>query len=93
MKETELSVIQKYIKIAEESYKDNKNPAEGDTKRIAGELYEELFGWRDAQPERALQRPVEYNLVEIFNELKFGRKAADQKFLQKCIEELNIYET
>ena len=51
-------------------------------------LYNDLFGWRDSQPERPLQRPVCYSLTDIFKELKFGRPADDQKFLDKCIKKL-----
>lgn len=38
--------------------------------------------------ERPLQRPAAYHLIDIFKELKFGRPAEDQKFLDKCIKEL-----
>lgn len=86
--ETELEIIEKQIGIAADCYKDNKTPADDTLKNISQTLYDNLFGWRDAQPERPLQRPVKYNLVEIFKELKFGRPSEDQIFLQKCIENL-----
>mgnify|MGYP006330081153 FL=1 len=35
-----------------------------------------------------LQEPVKHSLIDIFKELKFGRPAESQKYLQKCIEEL-----
>ena len=87
--ETELSVIKEYIKIAEESYQDQKTPEVGNSKKIANELYNKLFGWRDAQSERALQRPSANTLTDLFRELKFGRTGEDQKFLDKCIDEIN----
>ena len=35
-----------------------------------------------------LQTPVKYNLVEVLTELKFGRSAKDQQFLDLCISTL-----
>ncbi len=35
-----------------------------------------------------LREPVKHSLIDIFKELKFGRPAESQKYLQKCIEEL-----
>ena len=40
-----------------------------------------------------LNAPVDYSLIEIFKELKFGRPAASQKYLQKCIEQLERWES
>jgi hypothetical protein len=51
--ETELSIIKNYVQIAEQFYTDGKNPAQGDVEKLSRELYGELFGYRDAQPERA----------------------------------------
>ena len=38
--------------------------------------------------ERPLSCPITHDLIDIFYELKFGRPSEDQKFLQKCINEL-----
>lgn len=35
-----------------------------------------------------LREPIKHSLIDIFKELKFGRTSASQKYLQKCIEEL-----
>ena len=35
-----------------------------------------------------LLAPAKYHLIEIFEELKRGRPAASQKYLQKCIDEM-----
>ena len=43
---------------------------------------------RTTQKESPLKRPANHNLIEIFKELKFGRPAASQKYLDKCIKEL-----
>lgn len=40
------------------------------------------------QSESPLKRPANHNLIEIFKELKFGRPAASQKYLDNCIKEL-----
>lgn len=36
-----------------------------------------------------LTNPSEHTLQELFAELKFGRPSASQKYLDKCIAELN----
>jgi len=36
-----------------------------------------------------LNKPIIYSLSEIFKQLKFGRTAKDQKFLDKCLKKLN----
>ena len=86
---TELDVIKEAIIEAADCYQNNKTPEVGTFDRISNKLYNDLFSYRDNQPERPLQRPVNYNLVDIFKELKFGRPAEDQKFLDKCISELD----
>ena len=40
------------------------------------------------QKENPLKRPSAHSLIDIFTELKFGRPAAEQKYLDKCIDEL-----
>lgn len=40
------------------------------------------------EKENPLKRPSAHSLIDIFKELKFGRPAADQKYLAKCIAEL-----
>ena len=42
----------------------------------------------DTEKENPLKRPSAHSLIDIFKELKFGRPAADQKYLAKCIVEL-----
>ena len=42
----------------------------------------------DTEKENPLKRPSAHSLIDIFKELKFGRPAADQKYLAKCITEL-----
>lgn len=39
-------------------------------------------------PDNPLSRPANYDLETLFRELKFGRPAASQKYLDKCIEGL-----
>ena len=39
-----------------------------------------------------LTRPAAHTLQELFAELKFGRPAASQEYLDKCIAELNEQE-
>jgi hypothetical protein len=36
-----------------------------------------------------LKNPIIHSLSEIFKQLKFGRTAKDQKFLDKCLKKLN----
>jgi len=84
--ETKLEMIEKQITIASDCYKDGKTPADDTLKNISQDLYDNLFGWKDSQPERPLQKPVAYSLVDIFKELKYGRPARDQIFLQECID-------
>src|SRR3990167_6359422 len=38
--------------------------------------------------ERVLDRPANHHLIDIFKELKFGRPAASQQYLEECIKEL-----
>lgn len=37
-----------------------------------------------------LHEPVKHTLIDIFKELKFGRVSASQKYLEKCIKELEF---
>lgn len=37
-----------------------------------------------------LHEPVKHSLIDIFKELKFGRTSASQKYLEKCIKELDF---
>ena len=90
--ETEHSVILKHINAAVELYVYNKTPAVGDLEKIGNNLYNDLFGYRDSHPERPRNCPVKYSLTELFNDLKYGRTCVDQKYLQKCIEELLLNE-
>ncbi len=39
--------------------------------------------------ESPLRRQANYSLQDIFRELKYGRPAEDQKYLDKCIEKLD----
>jgi hypothetical protein len=38
--------------------------------------------------ENVLSAPANYDLATLFAELKFGRPAESQKYLDKCIEEI-----
>lgn len=53
---------------------------------MSKKLYEELFSWRDNAPVRKLSAPSRYHLIELFEELKFSRPGADQKYLNKLIK-------
>ena len=44
----------------------------------------------EEKPARALDAPANHNLQDCLQELKAGRKANQQKFLDECIEKLNI---
>lgn len=37
-----------------------------------------------------LHEPIKHSLIDIFKELKFGRVSASQKYLEKCIKELEF---
>lgn len=57
---------------------------------ILGATLEIGKGYQLNQPKvRPLQAPANHTLQECLAELKFGRPAAGQKFLDKCIAELN----
>ena len=78
---SELARIKKYIDKAVEFHTDSKMSSESE--KLANELYDSLFAYRDMQPERPLERSVEYGFIDIFKELKFGRTVDDQRYLQK----------
>ena len=82
-------IISNIIEQAMKSYKDGRTPDNMMKSRLTSELYNELFSYRDNKEERPLDRAVEYSLQEIFAELKFGRPVNSQKYLEKCIQELN----
>lgn len=65
------------------------NLSETDINILTEDLYKSLFGFRDSRKESPLDRPSAYPLQVIFEELKYGRPAASQQYLQKCIDELN----
>jgi hypothetical protein len=69
-------------------YSDGKTPADDEIMEWYKQAYDKLFGYRDSH-QTVLSAPQRHNLVEVFKELKFGRPAEDQKFLQKCIEKLS----
>ena len=48
-------------------------------------LYNDLFDYKDLHKDRILNKPLKHNLEDIFNELKFGRTAEDQIFLDLCV--------
>lgn len=53
------------------------------------ELQHENVHTADSKPiELKLHAPARYSLAECLAELKFGRTASDQQFLQECIEKL-----
>jgi hypothetical protein len=82
---TELDVI--YDTLLEVSK--NKEITENELKIMSDDLYHTLFDYRDAHADSPLKKPVCYSLIDIFKELKFGRPAESQIYLQKCIDELN----
>ena len=46
----------------------------------------------DTQKENPLKRPSAHSLIDIFKELKFGRTAESQQYLQECIEFLEQFD-
>ena len=87
---TEKDYIKDAILKARQFHFDGKTPSDVDVEKLENELYDNLFGYRDSKKESPLDRPSAYHLIDIFKELKFGRPAASQQYLQKCIEELEI---
>jgi beta-xylosidase len=47
---------------------------------------------KEMEHKNPLTNPAEHTLQELFAELKFGRPAASQEYLDKCIAELNEQE-
>ena len=66
-----------------------KEITEDELKLLSDDLYKKLFEYRDTHADSPLKKPACYSLVDIFKELKFGRPAESQRYLQKCIDELN----
>ena len=58
----------------------------------ADEMVNNKYNYPEKRAERILDAPLKYNLIDIFKELKFGRPAKSQQYLQKCIEELETQE-
>jgi len=92
MDETELEIINYFLKQASNQYKDNKTPAEGDLEDMGIKLYDTLFGYRDNKPELPRDNPLKYSLIEIFEDLKFGRPANQQHQLTEFINILKKQE-
>tara|TARA_R110000744_G_scaffold53027_4_gene113437 strand:+ start:980 stop:1282 length:303 start_codon:yes stop_codon:yes gene_type:complete len=86
--ESEIQIIERYVKSAYLHSRGTSCYPECLLKDISKKLYDNLFEWRGSRQERPLDRPVKYNLIDIFNELKFGRTSEDQKFLKKCVKKL-----
>ncbi len=55
---------------------------------LCNELYDNLFAFRDSKKPSPLDAPNNYHLIDIFKELKSGRPAASQRFLDDCINQL-----
>ena len=85
---TEKDYIKDAILKARQLHFDGKTPSDLDVEKVENDLYDNLFGYRDSKKESPLDRPSAYHLIDIFKELKFGRTQKIQKYLQKCIEEL-----
>jgi hypothetical protein len=66
-----------------------KEITEDELKLLSDDLYKKLFEYRDTHADSPLKKPACYSLVDIFKELKFGRPAESQRYLQKCIDELS----
>lgn len=47
---------------------------------------------KKAKKPTPLSHPVRFHLIDIFKELKFGRPAASQNYLDRCIKELEQQE-
>lgn len=90
---TEKDYIKDAILKARQFHFDGKTPSDADVEKLENELYDNLFGYRDSKKESPLNRPSAYHLIDIFKELKFGRPAPSQQYLQKCIEELEADNT
>lgn len=86
--QTEIELIETAIEEASTAYQDGNTPDDERINRLSDKLYDDLYGYRDRQPERLLDRPVLHNLYDIFKQLKFGRTAADQTFLGECMDGL-----
>lgn len=83
--------FEKVVQIIDEARKlhfDNKTPSDIDVEKFYKYAYDKLFGYRDSH-QTVLSAPQIHNLVEVFKELKFGRPAEDQRFLQECIQLLD----
>lgn len=88
--ESNMDIIEKQITIASQCYQDGKTPADDTLSTISETLYRNLFGKAiDKSEERPLNRPVGYDLITLFKELKFGRPTADQAYLDTCIKDLD----
>lgn len=85
---TEKEIIENCLFRARQLHFDGNTPSDTDVKELETELYDRLFSYRDSKKETPLSRPVAYSLVDIFKELKFGRPATSQHYLDKCIKEL-----
>ncbi len=90
---TEKDYIKDAILKARTLHFDGRTPSDEDVEKLENDLYDNLFGYRDAKKESPLDRPSAYHLVDIFKELKFGRPAESQKYLQKCIEDMEANNT
>ena len=66
------------------AYSDGRMPEAKKLGEIRDRCYESLFKERDGKVPRVLDAPVLHELPAIFWELKFGRTAEDQQFLNEC---------
>lgn len=87
--QTEREIIENCLFRARQLHFDGKTPSDTSIKELEDELYDRLFSYRDNKKETPLDRPAAYSLIDIFKELKFGRPAASQDYLDKCIKELH----
>ena len=83
---TEKEYISSFIDQAMELATKNHNG--GDVLKLKAELYDNLFAWRDNKKKSLLEDQSNHALNEIFAELKFGRPAPSQRYLDDCINQL-----
>lgn len=88
IEKNELDIINDFIKEATTFYQDSMTPEEGAMEKLALKLYDTLYEYRDNLKERPHHAPVKYSLIEIFQDLKFGRPADSQIALNGFIEQL-----
>jgi hypothetical protein len=67
-------------------YTDMKTPSVEMVEELIDGLYNKLESFKH---KGILSEPVKHSVPELLNELKYGRKAIDQLFINKCIDSYN----